>query len=228
MLDGRRRAAVGALVGAALVPLVAACSSAHPGATAASPASGATAAPASGAPTTGRPSAGSAPLGLSASTAPLPVLAGTGTATPPPYHRSRDSAAVVDAKAQVGLVYDAWMSDLTGLLANLTQPWVNAISELATPAMTTVAQRSAGALQQAHDHTVGTLVDSRRVITVTGSKAALTDCLDELHWYVVENANGRPDPSVTRGYFVGTADFVLTQGQWRVSSWNSHPERCTP
>ena len=178
-----------------------------------------------------RAPAGSTPLGVGSSASGLPALNGTGTATPRPFRPragSVDAAGSTDPKALINLVYDTWMTDLSGLFANLTQPWVTAISDIATPAMTTAAQRSASALQQAHDHALGTLVDSRRVVTVKGATAILTDCLDELHWYVVENANGKPDPSVTRGYFVGTADFVLTRGQWYVSSWNSHPQRCAP
>jgi hypothetical protein len=160
----------------------------------------------------------------------VPGLSGTGTATPPAFRppRTRNAAYGADAEGLINLVYDAWMIDVSGLFANLTQQWVSAVAELATPAMTRAAQRSAAALQQAHDHALGTLEDSHRIITVRGSSATLTDCLDELHWYVVEDANGQPDPSVTRAYFVGTADFVLAKGQWRLSSWNSHTERCSP
>jgi hypothetical protein len=132
-----------------------------------------------------------------------------------------------DPRAAIGAVYDSFMTDLSGLYDNLSQDWVTAISEVATPTMTTAARRSAMAIQKAHDHGVGTLVDSHRVVQVHGSTATLADCLDEVHWYVVEDAGGKPDPSVTRGYFVGSATFVEEGGQWYVSSWNSHPQRCT-
>ncbi|MGZ6827750.1 MAG: hypothetical protein ACXVGH_13250 [Mycobacteriales bacterium] len=157
---------------------------------------------------------------------PSPTLpaARTGTASPP----YRPAPATADARAQVDLVYDTWMADLSGLLGALTQPWADAVREVATPKMTTVASQAAGALLKAHDHTVGRLVDSHRVVRFHGAAATLTDCLDELHWYVVEDASGRPDPSATRGYFVGTADLVLTAGRWYVSSWNSHPQPCAP
>ena len=173
-----------------------------------------------------------APLGVTSSTASaVPVLDGKGTATPKPFHRTtgtRDSGLGGHATARINLVYDTWMTDVSGLFANLTKAWVTAVSEIATPSMTAAAARSAGALLQAHDHAVGTLTDSKRAITVKGATATLTDCLDELHWYVVEDANATPDPSVTLGHYVGSAAFVLTKGQWYLSSWQTHPERCTP
>jgi hypothetical protein len=130
-------------------------------------------------------------------------------------------------RQHIDLVYDAFLSDFSGLLDYLSRDWLTAIGEVSTSRMTTAAAGAASAVQQAKDHGIGSLVDSHRAVRVSADTAQLSDCLDELHWYVVENASGRPDPSVTRGYFVGTASFVRTEGQWKLDSWNSHPERCT-
>ena len=124
--------------------------------------------------------------------------------------------------------YASWMSDLSGLVDNLSNVWLTAIREVATESMTDAANKTAIAVQEADEHGVGTLVDSHRVITVHPDEADLTDCLDEEHWYVVNNSSGQPDPGVTRGYFEGTAKFTLVNGQWFVSSWNSHPQTCAP
>lgn len=218
MRQGRRRAAACLLVPGALLT---GCGAASHDSHSALPAAGSRGLPSSS-PT--RPPAPGQPAATPAAGLP-PLPAVTGAPTPPPY---RPAAARTDAQAQIGVVYDTWMADLSGLLGTLTQPWADAVREVATPKMTTVAAQAAGALLKAHDHAVGRLTDSRRVVTVTGTTAHLTDCLDELHWYVVEDASGRPDPSAIRGFFVGTADLVLSSGRWYVSSWNSHPQPCAP
>lgn len=165
------------------------------------------------------------PLGLQPIAGALPTLVPRGSGLP---LLNQQPVSGADPKDAIRAAYQAWMNDLSGLFENLSPVWVHAISEVATPAMTRAAQQAAGAIQQAHDHGVGTLVDGHRVISIKGSTASLSDCLDELHWYVVEDANNTPDPSVSRGYFVGSASFVLTGGQWFVSEWNSHPKRCSP
>ena len=179
-------------------------------------------------PRTASPSPSLAPLGLqSADPSPVPLTA-RGTATPAPYQPITITDPAIDPLPAINASYTAFMDDISGLFANLSPVWVSAVAETATTSMTHAIQGGASAVQQAHDHGVGTLTDSHRTVTVTGSSATLADCLDELHWYVVEDSTGKADPSVTPGYFVGSASFVKTNGQWLVSAWNSHPQKCTP
>lgn len=160
----------------------------------------------------------------------LPSLAAsttTGSRHPVRVQGVTDSALKPDDPGQIGIVYDAFLSDFSGLLDYLSRDWMTAVTQISTERMSAAAVAAAGAVQQAHDHGIGALVDSHRRLTVTGGSASLTDCLNEKDWYVVEDKSGRPDPSVTRGMFIGTATFTKLNGQWKVSAWNSHPHRCS-
>jgi hypothetical protein len=208
---------------ATLLVLLAGCASSGTAAGSAPSASGARTASTTVS-TTAKPLGVDAPPAVPSS---LPPTASNATRDPVRLSGRTDAGLGGTPEQQIGLVYDAWMTDLSGLLDYLSQDWLTAISEITTEKMSQAAAGAAEAVKAADDHGIGTLVDSHRVITVTGDKAELTDCLDELHWYVVESKNGKPDPSVSRGYFVGSASFVRVDGQWKVSAWNSHPERCT-
>lgn len=89
------------------------------------------------------------------------------------------------------------------------------------------AEGAAAIIGQDHEHGTGTLVDDQRKLKITGATASVTDCLDEMHWYVVSDRTGQPDPGVARGYFDGSGTLVDHNSRWYVSTWKSEGTSCT-
>jgi hypothetical protein len=129
---------------------------------------------------------------------------------------------------QIESDYHSFLVLLSGLDDNLTSNWSTALQGVATARLVLAAQRDAAAIEQAHEHGVGTLtVDHEVVKLLSGTQATVFGCLDEYDFYLVQDANGQPDPAVSRGDFVGVADMVEVSGQWRVDVWESEQGHCT-
>jgi hypothetical protein len=157
------------------------------------------------------------------STTPLPASgpqpAGAASTTP--------VTAGEDTTSQLQSVYDTFLSDISGLDDNLNQTWVSAIQQVVTARLLKAAEEQAETILAAHEHGTGTLKDAHQVVEVTGpATASIFDCLDEVDWYLVEDASGQPDPGITRGDFVGIADLVLQDGHWYVDVWQPSQGRC--
>jgi hypothetical protein len=123
--------------------------------------------------------------------------------------------------------YARFLEGLTALFADPASSPQAKLAGGATDEMITATGRAQQAIRNAHDHGTGVLRDRHRVVTRRGESAMLSDCLDEVNWYVVRDATGSPDPSVTRGYFVGRATLVERNGRWYVDTWGSVAQSCT-
>jgi hypothetical protein len=142
--------------------------------------------------------------------------------------RGRGSAAQADATRAGLAAYHTFLADVEGLDHDFGAGWVARMRDVAVPSLVDAARRAAASIQQAHEHGVGQLTETRAVVTVSGSTGSLVDCLDEQNWYVVSDTTGKPDPGVSRGYYTGTASFVLQNGRWYVQTWRPTQNRCTP
>jgi hypothetical protein len=157
------------------------------------------------------------------STTPLPV-SGSPSAGP---QSTTPVTAGEDTTAQLQAVYDTFLADISGLDDNLNQSWLSAIKQVVTPRLLKAAQEQAETILAAHEHGTGTLKDAHQVVKVTGpATASIFDCLDEVDWYLVEDASGQPDPGITRGDYVGIADLILQDGHWYVDIWQPSQGQC--
>lgn len=129
--------------------------------------------------------------------------------------------------AQVRAAYSSFLQDITGLDDTLNAGWISYLQQVATPRMIKAAEAQAISIFGAHEHTVGILKDDHQVVKITStSTASVFDCLDELHWYLVEDASGQPEPAINRGYFVGVTDLVSENGHWLVDIWQPAQGMC--
>jgi hypothetical protein len=72
------------------------------------------------------------------------------------------------------------------------------------------------------------LRDDHVGIIMTGaSAAAVADCQDEYHFYLVDDNSGSPDPFVGRGYFAGSAQMVFLNGHWLVDVFSTTHVSCS-
>jgi hypothetical protein len=155
-------------------------------------------------------------------TTPLPALGprpGPGATTP--------VTAAENTPDQLHAVYDTFLADISGLDDNLNQSWATSLQQVVTPRLLNAAEKQAETFLRAHEHGTGVIKDAHRVVKITGpTTASIFDCLDEVDWYLVEDASGQPDPGITRGDFVGIADLVLQDGRWYVDVWQSSQGQC--
>lgn len=128
--------------------------------------------------------------------------------------------------AAINQAYYVFMTSISGIDDDFNGGWVTQLQKVAQPAVVSAAEQAAGTLEAAKEHGVGTLTDDQRRLSITGTTATLTDCLDEYDWYVVSDGTSQPDPGVARGFFVGSGTFVEAGGHWLVSSWRSEPTKC--
>jgi hypothetical protein len=164
-------------------------------------------------------------------TALLPTLGGGGVLPPvasPPSSSTPATSSQTDAvDAELTSVYGTFLHDISGLDDNLNQSWVNALEQVATAKLVHAAQLQADNIASSQEHATGTLRDAHQVIEITSSiSASIFDCLDEENWYLVENSNGKPDPGITRGYYVGIADLLSVNGRWYVDVWQPAQGSC--
>jgi hypothetical protein len=160
----------------------------------------------------------------------------SGTATPTTFPPGSAGATTMTTTTsgsesttnQIESDYHTFLVDLSGLDDNLNSSWSSALQTVATARLVLATQRDAAAIAQAHEHGVGMLmVDHEVVKAINASQATVFGCLDEYDFYLVQNANGQPDPAVSRGDFIGVADMVLVNGQWKVDVWESEQGHCT-
>jgi hypothetical protein len=109
----------------------------------------------------------------------------------------------------------------------LNKTYVGPLAAVTTNRLAQASVRQAAALLGAQEHAVGSLRDDHIAITMTSSSsAALADCQDEEHFYLV-GESGTPDAFVQRGYFVGSAQLVLQEGHWLVDTFTTTHVPCT-
>jgi hypothetical protein len=101
------------------------------------------------------------------------------------------------------------------------------VASVTTNRLAQASVRQAAALLSAQEHGVGELRDDKVNIVMTGpSSAALADCQDEYHFYLVDDNSGSPDPFISRGYFAGSAQMVLQDGRWLVDVFTTTHVTC--
>jgi len=103
---------------------------------------------------------------------------------------------------------------------------VTVLQRVATSDIVDSVTAQANTIEAAHEHTEGELSDSDVKVSVTGSNASISDCLDQYDWFLVEDGTGEPDPAVTRGHFTGSAQLTLTTGGWKVSAFAASTSPC--
>ena len=140
---------------------------------------------------------------------------------------SNVSTAANAQTSQIEDVYGSFLRDIAELDDTLNASWIADLQKVATSRLVKAAEEQADTIEAAHEHTVGTLADAHETVVMTsGTAASLFDCLNEEDWYLVEDSTNQPDPEVTRGYFVGLADFVLQGGHWYVDVWQPAQGAC--
>ena len=181
--------------------------------------------------------------GTARSGQPVPVgsSGGSTTATTPPSATSapqtqshgsspaRSSGAVPSPMAAaIKSAYETYLVDLSGLDDSLNKAWVDRVASVTTNRLAQASVRQAAALLSAQEHGVGVLRDDHVGIVMTGpTSAALADCQDEYHFYLVDDNSGSPDPFIGRGYFAGSAQMVLEQGRWLVDVFTTTHATCS-
>ena len=101
------------------------------------------------------------------------------------------------------------------------------MASVTTNRLAQASVRQAATLLAAQEHGVGTLRDDHVSVVMTGpASAALADCQDEDHFYLVDDNSGTPDPFIERGYFVGSAQMVLQNGHWLVDVFTTTHDSC--
>jgi hypothetical protein len=129
---------------------------------------------------------------------------------------------------EITKAYEAFLVDLSNLDDTLNKAYVGPLASVTTNRLAQATVRQAAAILSAQEHGVGTLRDDHLAVTMTGAtSAALADCQDEEHFYLVSNDSGTPDPFVARGYFVGSAQLVLQDGHWLVDTFTTTHATCT-
>jgi hypothetical protein len=123
--------------------------------------------------------------------------------------------------------YETYLLRLSQLDDTLSKASIGPLAAVTTNRLAQASVRQAAALLAAQEHAVGSLLDDRIAITMTSSSsAALADCQDEEHFYLVGDS-GTPDSFVQRGYFVGSAQLVLQEGRWLVDTFTTTHVPCT-
>ena len=123
--------------------------------------------------------------------------------------------------------YETYLVDLSGLDDSLNKAWVDRVASVTTNRLAQASVRQAAALLSAQEHGVGVLRDDHVGIVMTGpSSAALADCQDEYHFYLVDDNSGSPDPFIGRAYFAGSAQMVLQNGRWLVDVFTTTHVTC--
>ncbi len=124
--------------------------------------------------------------------------------------------------------YEAYLVDLSGLDDNLSKAWVGPLASVTTNRLAQASVRQAATVLAAQEHGVGTLRDDHVSVVMTGpASAALADCQDEDHFYLVNDNSGTPDPFIERGYYVGSAQMVLQNGHWLVDVFTTTHDTCS-
>lgn len=142
--------------------------------------------------------------------------------TPAQTHAAGDA----DEQA-IRAAYDQYLYVYSGLMAYLNRTWIPPLTEVATQDLSTATVRAAAAIKHAQEHGVGQLHHSKVSVTRTaGDRASIADCQDQLHFYLVSDKTGKPDPAVTRGYFVGAVNLVKVDGHWLVSTYTTTHQEC--
>jgi hypothetical protein len=160
----------------------------------------------------------------------LPSLPSTGThpAIVPTTARAGTTTAGENS-TQKAIVsdYETYLVDLSGLDDNLSKAYVGPLASVTTNRLAQASVRQAATLLAAQEHGVGTLRDDHVSVVMTGpNSAALADCQDEFHFYLVNDNSGTPDPFIERGYFVGSAQMVLQNGHWLVDVFTTTHDTC--
>jgi hypothetical protein len=159
----------------------------------------------------------------------LPSLPSTGThpaIVPTTAHVGTTAGANPTQKAIIS-DYESYLVDLSGLDDNLSKAYVGPLASVTTNRLAQASVRQAATLLAAQEHGVGTLRDDHVSVVMTGpASAALADCQDELHFYLVNDNAGTPDPFIERGYFVGSAQMVLQNGHWLVDVFTTTHDTC--
>lgn len=123
--------------------------------------------------------------------------------------------------------YETYLHELSQLDDTLSKAYIGPLAAVTTNRLAQASVRQAAALLGAQEHAVGSLQDDHIAITMTSStSAALADCQDEEHFYLVGDS-GTPDSFVQRGYFVGSAQLVLQGGRWLVDTFTTTHVPCT-
>jgi hypothetical protein len=134
----------------------------------------------------------------------------------------------VSSQKAITNAYEAYLVDLSGLDDSLSQTYLAPLASVTTNRLAQASARAAAAILGAQEHGVGTLRDDQLAITMTGpASAALADCQDEEHFYLVSDDSGTPDAFVERGYFAGSAQLVLQSGHWLVDTFTTTHVPCT-
>jgi hypothetical protein len=132
------------------------------------------------------------------------------------------------AQKAIADAYETYLYDLSGLDDTLSKAYIGPLASVTTNRLAQASVRQAAAILAAQEHGVGTLRDDHMTIAMTGSaSAALADCQDQEHFYLVSDDSDTPDPFVARGYFVGSAQFVLQDGHWLVDTFTTTHVPCT-
>jgi hypothetical protein len=122
--------------------------------------------------------------------------------------------------------YESYLHQLSGLDDTLSKAYIGPLATVTTTRLAQASVRQAAALLGAQEHAVGSLRDDHLSVTLTGpSSAALADCQDQEHFYLV-NDSGAPDSFIGRGYFVGSAQLVLQEGHWLVDTFTTTHVPC--
>ncbi len=146
----------------------------------------------------------------------------------PPVQRSTAVTAAPSPHNAVADTYQAYLSALSGLDDTLSKAYLAPLASVTTTRLGQASARQAAAILAAREHGVGTLRDAHLQIRMTGpASAALADCQDEEHFYVVSDQSGTPDTFVQRGYFVGSAQLVLEGGRWLVDTFTTTHVPCS-
>ncbi len=127
----------------------------------------------------------------------------------------------------INTAYQTYLHVLSELDDTLSKAYIGPLAAVTTSRLAQASVRQAAALLGAQEHAVGSLHDDHVDITMTGSSAAaLADCQDEEHFYLVGDS-GSPDSFVQRGYFVGSAQLVLQEGRWLVDTFTTTHVPCS-
>jgi hypothetical protein len=159
----------------------------------------------------------------------LPTLPSTGShpTTVPTTTRAGSTASGDPTQRAITSDYEAYLVDLSGLDDNLSKAYVGPLASVTTNRLAQASVRQAATLLAAQEHGVGTLRDDHVSVVMTGpASAALADCQDEDHFYLVDDNSGTPDPFIERGYFVGSAQMVLQNGHWLVDVFTTTHDTC--
>jgi hypothetical protein len=159
----------------------------------------------------------------------LPNLPSTGShpTTVPATKHPGTSANEDSTQKAITSDYEAYLVDLSGLDDNLSKAYIGPLASVTTNRLAQASVRQAATLLAAQEHGVGTLRDDHVSVVMTGpASAALADCQDEDHFYLVDDNSGTPDPFIERGYFIGSAQMVLQNGHWLVDVFTTTHDTC--